>query len=211
MKTKIISLVFTVQFIFSQVLIYSQEVKRNPDNRKDYANVFFNPKYTLFDYYTDEPIFPESDGNYHIYIASNENKVPNELNISENELSKLYFYKFKNYQNCKDWCEGKLFSKGDNLQSNSLNTSNDKQTKVESNEINVLSLETPEEIKVLPNLSFLREMDNSTKTGGWITNKEKKLLAYTDKNAENRRFEWEGKKVLKMVKFKFKYYICITI
>ena len=87
----------------------NKKIKRDPDNRKDYANVYYKSEYTLFDLYTDEPIFARSDGSYHIYIASNENKTPVELICSKIDLENQLFYKFKNYQNCKNWCDGKSY------------------------------------------------------------------------------------------------------
>lgn len=81
--------------------------KRDPNPRKDFANVFYNPKYTLFDLFTDEPIFPDSRGVYHIYAATNENKIPKPLKGNAQEISEATVYKFKNYKNCKAWCDGK--------------------------------------------------------------------------------------------------------
>lgn len=31
-------------------------IKRDPNGAKDYVNVYFNPQYTLFDLWSDEPI-----------------------------------------------------------------------------------------------------------------------------------------------------------
>lgn len=82
-------------------------VKRDPNPRKDYVNVFYNPEYTLFDFFTDEPIFPDQKGVYQIYTATNENKVPKLLKGTAQEISQVTVYKFKNYKNCKNWCDGK--------------------------------------------------------------------------------------------------------
>ena len=57
----------------------SNQILRNPDPRKDFANVFWKKKYTLFDLSTDEPIFPlTQDGKtiYQIYYTSNEDPKP---------------------------------------------------------------------------------------------------------------------------------------
>ena len=128
MKKQILALsitFFLVQssliFVFAQEsgnnttnVVSNNEIKRSPETRKDYANVFYKSVYTLFDLYTDEPIFIESDGYFHIYIASNENKAPNELVCSKMDLESKLYYKFKNYQNCKDWCDGKSFTGSQN-------------------------------------------------------------------------------------------------
>lgn len=82
-----------------------EKLKRDPDPRKDYANVFYKPQYTLFDHLTDEPIFPDSNGVYTIYIASNEMKKPQKLVGTGDRLSQVYMYKFKNLENCQKWCE----------------------------------------------------------------------------------------------------------
>lgn len=86
----------------------ANELKRDPDPRKDYANVFYKPQYTLFDHLTDEPIFPDSNGIYTIYIASNENKRPQKLIGSGDKLSQITMYKFKNLINCQNWCNDGL-------------------------------------------------------------------------------------------------------
>jgi hypothetical protein len=84
----------------------AKQITRDPDKRKDFANVFYKPQYTLFDLWSDEAIYPDSDGNYHIYYATNENKVPIEFTGNSQRLSTLFVYKFKNYNNCKNWCLG---------------------------------------------------------------------------------------------------------
>ena len=86
-------------------LIY--QIFRSPEAR-DIANVFYNSTYTLFDFYTDEPIFPNSDGVYTIYTATNENKTPRLRRGNPAEIKEAC-YKFKNYSNCKNWCEGRQF------------------------------------------------------------------------------------------------------
>lgn len=88
----------------------SQNITRDPNQRKDVANVFYDPKYTLFDYWSDEPIFPDTYGIYNIYYASNESKLPILFVGLSSELKKLRVYKFKNYQNCLKWCSGVVFS-----------------------------------------------------------------------------------------------------
>ena len=114
-------------------VVSNNEIKRRPETRKDYANVFYKSEFTLFDLYTDEPIFIESDGYYHLYIASNENKTPNELVCSKTDLESKLYYKFKNYQNCKDWCDGKSYTDSQNITQNIQHRiSNSKTTQIES-------------------------------------------------------------------------------
>ncbi len=81
-------------------------IARDPNPRKDMANVFYKSEYTLFDLYTDEPIFPDAYGYYEIYYASNENKKPVYLKVHYNNLNNYRVYKFKNYDNCNNWCKG---------------------------------------------------------------------------------------------------------
>lgn len=95
MKFIITLLIFLTKFIF-----FSQgDFKINPDSRKDFVNVFYNPQCTLFDLWSDEPIFVSSDGYYHIYYATNENKTPKELVATPQQVSTYSVYKFKNYLN----------------------------------------------------------------------------------------------------------------
>lgn len=77
---------------------------RDNSNTKDYANVYYNPKYTLFDLLTDEPIYPDHNNNYSLYYATNEDKTPKYFYGSISELRELYVYKFKNLNNCQSWC-----------------------------------------------------------------------------------------------------------
>lgn len=87
-------------------LIQSSDGFRDP-RAKDYANVYFDSKYTLFDLETDEPIFPDQNGVYEIWYSSNENPVPNSKRLSIKELESFTFYKFKNQVNCEEWCRKK--------------------------------------------------------------------------------------------------------
>lgn len=95
----LISLLFHFQGI-------SQVINRDPETRKDVANVFYKPQYTLFDLRSDEPILPQKDGKYHIYYASNEVKTPSLFVGSASELKGLIQYKFKDFESCKLWCDG---------------------------------------------------------------------------------------------------------
>ena len=101
---KLLLLVFGIsllsQMIFSQVLI-----NRDPDSRKDYANLFYKTQYTLFDLLTDEPIFPDKNNIYHIYYATNKKK-PKDFNGTADQLSRLQGYKFTGLRSCMRWCNG---------------------------------------------------------------------------------------------------------
>ena len=101
--------------IFLLVIItkssFSQIVNRDPDSRQDFANVYYNPNYILFDLWSDEPIFPDENGLYHIFYATNENKVPYSFNLTGKELSNYYVYNFKNYENCINGCNDVMFKR----------------------------------------------------------------------------------------------------
>jgi hypothetical protein len=88
--------------------IFGQEVKRSPELKKDYANVFYNTSYTLFDFYSDEPIFPDKSGKYDIIISSNENKSAQRFLGSGIELSKLLMFKFKSIETHRKWAQGDI-------------------------------------------------------------------------------------------------------
>jgi len=85
-------------------------VKRDPDVRKNFANVYWKQKYTLFDLVSDEPIIPiVKDGLtiYQIYYSSEENPVPNYGEFSPEQLEKFLYYKFKNKISCDKFCESR--------------------------------------------------------------------------------------------------------
>jgi hypothetical protein len=115
-------LLMTTQMIYSQ-----NQIKRDPDSRKDYVNVFYKSQYTLFDLWSDEPIFPDNNGIYHIYYATNEDKTPKELNGKANQLMSYSVYKFKNYENCKKWCDGVVYK--NTTSKYSISSSSTNQTK----------------------------------------------------------------------------------
>jgi len=88
----------------------SQKIQRDPDLRKDYANVFWKKQYTLFDLITDKPIFPkEIKGQkvYTIYFSSNEDPKPYKGTFSAVELERHLYYKFRNKRSCKRFCKSK--------------------------------------------------------------------------------------------------------
>jgi uncharacterized protein (TIGR02145 family) len=82
---------------------------RNPDSRKDFANVYFDPRYTLFDFWSDEPILPDENGLYHLWISDNETRIPLQFDGNAEKLSHSG-YKFRNYNNCKNWCDNIPYS-----------------------------------------------------------------------------------------------------
>jgi hypothetical protein len=84
-------------------------VKRDPNPQKDYANVFYQPEYTLFDYWSDEPIFPDVNGLYKIHYATNEDKTPKSFTGYASDLQGMLVYKFKSFESCNNWCKGILF------------------------------------------------------------------------------------------------------
>lgn len=91
-----------------------QTISRDPEPRKDYANVFYKTEYTLFDLWSDEPIFPSSNGIFEIYYATNEEKTPKKLTGTPSEIARSTVYKFKNYDNCLNWCKGVAYTKSVN-------------------------------------------------------------------------------------------------
>lgn len=84
----------------------SVTLTRDP-RAKDVANVFWDSKYTLYCKLTDVPIYPNSKGEYDIWYASHEEPYPHHKILSKQELPSLLFYKFKDYETCKKWCDAK--------------------------------------------------------------------------------------------------------
>ena len=80
--------------------------KRDP-RAKDLANVVWDSNYTLCCKLTDEPIYPNSTSEYDIWYASHEEPYPHHKILSKQELPSLLFYKFKDYETCKKWCDAK--------------------------------------------------------------------------------------------------------
>jgi len=95
--------------IISQTLLFSQFiVKRNNQVSKEQANVNWSKEYTLFDYTTDEPIFPlirNGQPVYKIYYASKEDPRPNYGELSIAQVEGLKYYKFKNRETCFKFCQ----------------------------------------------------------------------------------------------------------
>ena len=85
-------------------------ILRDPDSRKDYANVYWKRRYTLFDFITNEPIFPVIKNGqkiYEIYYSSNEDPNPYQGSFTENQLENHLFYKFKNKSSCMEFCKSR--------------------------------------------------------------------------------------------------------
>lgn len=118
----------------SQVLL-SQIVKRDTKNTKDVANVFYKPEFTLFDLWSDEPISPAAGEIYSIYYATNENKTPQSFSGTAIEISKLYVYKFKNYDNCKSWCAGIAYKNTSNSQNPTTSSATNSKNSESSNQL----------------------------------------------------------------------------
>lgn len=100
-----------IPFLLVSIGLLGQTVRRSNEIRKDHANVFYNRSYTLFDLYSDEPIFPDSNGNYNIIISSNENKSPQKFIGTGEQLSRTSMYKFKNLETHGKWAQGEVFIK----------------------------------------------------------------------------------------------------
>ena len=82
----------------------SQNLTRDPRD-KGYANILFNPRYTLYDFLTDTPILPNENGIYELYYTSNENPTPRKFIGTGNQLASIKEFKFVNYENCEKMCE----------------------------------------------------------------------------------------------------------
>jgi hypothetical protein len=102
----------------------AQKITRNNELNKQRANYIWDyettdiftkktTNYTLFDLWTDEPIFPDEKGNYQVYLVEDketqENKgldvIIRKFSGTANELSSIKNYKFSSYKNCKNWLD----------------------------------------------------------------------------------------------------------
>ena len=83
-----------------------ETIRRDP-RTKDVANDVWDSKFTLFCKLTDEPIYPNSNNEYDIWYASQEEPYPHHKILTKQELPSLLFYKFKDYETCKKWCDAK--------------------------------------------------------------------------------------------------------
>ena len=84
----------------------SNLLKRDP-RTKDVANLYWDSKYNLYCKLTDEQILPNANKEYDIWYASHEEPYPHHKVLNKDELSSLLFYKFKDYETCKKWCDSK--------------------------------------------------------------------------------------------------------
>lgn len=137
-------------FICFQIFILSFFSKSVADNinrdprEKDIANVFWKSEYTLFDFLTDEPILPNKNGLYDIWYSSNENPTPNHNIFDQIELASHHYYKFKNEENCKKWCDSK--NSDIQLNNSSKNSiSNESENNVEGENVSESAINENEE------------------------------------------------------------------
>ena len=96
--------------IIEEPIDEQSKINRDPDDRKDFANVYWKKQYTLFDLITDEPIFPVNVNGtliYKIYYSSNEDPNPYYKEFTAEQLENNLFYKFKNKENCMIFCNRK--------------------------------------------------------------------------------------------------------
>lgn len=85
------------------------ELVKDPRS-KDVANVFWKRGFTLIDYSSNEPIFPELVNDqfiYKIYYSSNEDPTPHYGEFTKQELENHYYYKFINKASCLKFCNSK--------------------------------------------------------------------------------------------------------
>ena len=94
-------ILISILFVFFTNCSFAQ---RDPNPRKDFANVFYNKHYTLYDFWSDEPIYSDKFNIYNIYYSTNEDKTQHKLDISKEGLVAFKVYKFKNLANCRNWC-----------------------------------------------------------------------------------------------------------
>lgn len=98
-----IHLIFILSIISQSLLLSQVVVKRNTQVSKEEANLNWSKEYTLFDYITDEPIFPlirNGQNVYKIYYASKEDPRPTYGELSIAQVENLKYYKFKNREFC---------------------------------------------------------------------------------------------------------------
>ena len=102
-----IYLIFILSIICQPHLFSQVVVKRNIQVSKEAANVNWSKEFTLFDYTTDEPIFPlirNGQPVYKIYYASKEDLRPTYGEFSVTQVEGLKYYKFKNRETCLKFC-----------------------------------------------------------------------------------------------------------
>jgi hypothetical protein len=173
-------------------------INRDISQKKDEANVFYKSHYTLFDLYTDEPIFPDSKGIYHIYYASNEEKFPRKISITAKELESFGFYKFKNLENCSKWCS----------ESKQKDTENKKiinSIKLSSSDFDTLSKTIRYTANELPNKLILKDenytyLEKLKEVSGKVYLKDKVYL-YKDKPFTGKALIFDNNSFYKKYKY----------
>jgi len=151
----------------------AQSVKRDPEPRKDIANVYYKIQYTLFDLWSDEPILP-IDGYYTIYYTTNENKTPKQFRGTAQDLTKMTVYKFKNLSNCQNWINGVKFER---QSTNILQTSNSSNS---SSSISYGSASEKTNLQInTPSFVYRRNISSPT----WIS-REAEVLSILQKKKE---------------------------
>lgn len=102
--------ILLITLLFTFCYTNAQNINRNPYKNKGEANVWWDKNYTLFDFVTDEPIFPIYKNGvtiYPIYYSSNEDPNPYYGEFTTEKMQSLLFYKFKNLDNCMKFCNSK--------------------------------------------------------------------------------------------------------
>lgn len=111
-------------------------IKINPNPKGGSQNVFFDKNYTLFDQKTNEPIYPINKNGtivYQIYYSSNEDPKPYPGEFTPEKLESHLYYKFKNYNNCKNWCDEVELNKKQNSKNNNNSSINSNPIKSSNN------------------------------------------------------------------------------
>ena len=107
MKLENLLIILVVIYLYPNLTLGQITIKRNNIVSKELANKFWESGYTLFDYTTDEPIFPMKRNEisiYRVYYSSYEDPRPHFVESTAAELEKLDFFKFKNRETCLKFC-----------------------------------------------------------------------------------------------------------
>ena len=107
MKLENLLIILVVTYLYPNLTLGQITIKRNNIVSKELANKFWESGYTLFDYTTDEPIFPMKRNEisiYRVYYSSYEDPRPHFVESTAAELEKLDFFKFKNRETCLKFC-----------------------------------------------------------------------------------------------------------
>jgi hypothetical protein len=148
--------------------------------------------------WSDEPIFHDSDGIYTIYTATNEKKIPRLLTGNSYVIASSITYKFKNYSNCQNWCEGKTFSPEIVKNQQETNSENITIQNYKSAQIRLRDKTIDGTINNIDQYAFIRhdynnnQIEISTKydhyKGGFINGKKNGIAIYESKG----NFVYEG-------------------